>query len=82
MTEEKEESTSEEEKLKAGEMKKHVGELLIYMDESGEREDYEGVLEDDPEQAKDHCWAHIKAIADCIGLTVDEAWKLYKKEEQ
>jgi len=80
MTEEKEESTSEEEKLKAGDIKKHVGKLLIHMDD--EKTDYENMLEDEPEQAKDHCWVHIKAIADCIGLTVDEAWRLYSTIEQ
>ena len=37
MTEKKQEHTSEEEKLKAGGIKKHVGKLLIYMDDELKR---------------------------------------------
>jgi len=73
-----EKPTSEEVKLKASVIRKNVGNLLIYMDD--ERKDYECCLEDDPTEAKTHVWLDIKAIADWIGLTEDEAWELYKKK--
>jgi len=59
------------------EIRPHVGELLIYMDD--ERRDYECMLEDNPKGAKDHVWLHIKAIGDWIGLTSDDARRIYQR---
>jgi len=68
MNKAKEELTSEEVKLEASEIKKHIANLLTYMDD--ERKDYEAQLETKPDEAKEHIWLDIKAIADWIAKRI------------
>ena len=68
--------TSKSSNFKSSGIKKHVSELLIYMDD--ERKDYEFQLGKNPKGARNHIWLNIKAIAALVGLTEKEAWELYK----